>query len=165
MPIKVACACEKKLAIRGERIAAVVACFCLSLSIGSSLAAQQHTTKEIRKLQKEAERRDEEFQKKMEQSRQQIEEIDKVVEKLKKDEQVASRKATQVPQRLDWTWKFGMVLVALFSVWKAVRAIQIGDISTKRSVIRRSESPLSFFMVVSLELIFAAVFLVLLFQL
>ncbi|MFM9960135.1 MAG: hypothetical protein ACKV2Q_02805 [Planctomycetaceae bacterium] len=49
-----------------------------------------------------------------------------------------------------------MVLMALFLVWEAVRAIRTGELSVKNSVIRRVDGSVPFDMLVGGYLFFAA---------
>lgn len=49
-----------------------------------------------------------------------------------------------------------MVLLVLWFVFEAVRAIRTGELHVKRSVIRRSDGPVPFYMVVGMLLFFAA---------
>lgn len=52
-----------------------------------------------------------------------------------------------------------MVLLVLWFVFEAVRAIRTGELHVKRSVIRRSDGPVAFYMTVGLLLFFAAAML------
>ena len=56
-----------------------------------------------------------------------------------------------------------MVLIALFAVWETVRAIRTGEVSAKRTVIRRSESPVWFYLAIGGNLFFVAFVLWMLF--
>lgn len=49
-----------------------------------------------------------------------------------------------------------MVLIGLFFVWEAVRAVRTGELSMKRSVIRRADAPVPFYLGVGGLLLFAA---------
>ena len=52
-----------------------------------------------------------------------------------------------------------MVLIPLYFVYEAVRAIRTGELSMKNNVIRRSDAPVPFYLSVGMLLFFAAVVL------
>ncbi len=51
---------------------------------------------------------------------------------------------------------FLIVLICLFFVWEAVRAVWTGELSMKGSVIRRADAPVPFYLGVVVLLFFAA---------
>ncbi|MFM9960127.1 MAG: hypothetical protein ACKV2Q_02765 [Planctomycetaceae bacterium] len=49
-----------------------------------------------------------------------------------------------------------MVLIALWFVWEALRAVRTGELRMKGSVIRRADGPVPFYLLVGFLLFFAA---------